>query len=235
MSAQEYVGRELDVFAHAMQWKKYWSSLVLAQLRGDVLEVGAGTGTNTPILKTANAASWTCLEPDALLAGRMREKFAADVNLRTCRVQVGTIASVQDDARFDAILYVDVLEHIADDKAELQRAALLLRRGGSLIVLSPAYQWLYAPFDRAIGHLRRYRKKTLQACAPRECRLQKMIHLDSAGLLASAGNRLLLKQSMPTLRQILFWDGYLVPISRVLDRLVLHSFGKSILGIWTKA
>jgi hypothetical protein len=62
-----------------------------------------------------------------------------------------------------------------------------------------------------------------------------MIYLDSAGMLASSGNRLLLKQSMPTLRQILFWDRYLVPVSRVLDRLVLHGFGKSLLGIWTKA
>jgi hypothetical protein len=53
-------------------------------------------------------------------------------------------------------------------------------------------------------------------------------------MLASSGNRLLLKQSMPTLRQILFWDRYLVPVSRVSDRLVLHGFGKSILGIWTK-
>jgi hypothetical protein len=39
---------------------------------------------------------------------------------------------------------------------------------------------------------------------------------------------------MPTLPQILFWDRYLVPVSRVLDRLVFHGFGKSILGIWTK-
>jgi SAM-dependent methyltransferase len=164
----------------------------------------------------------------------MREKFAADADLRKCRIQIGSTETIKDTAKFDAILYIDVLEHITDDKAELERASRLLRSGGSLIVLSPAYGWLYTPFDRAIGHLRRYRKRTLKASAPRDCRLEKMMYLDSAGLLASSGNRLLLKQSMPTLRQILFWDRYLVQVSRVLDPLVLHGFGKSILGIWTK-
>lgn len=231
---QEYVGRELEVFAHAIQWKKYWSSLIRAHVKGDVLEAGAGMGTNTPFLKSPHATSWTCLEPDPLLAAQMRKKFSTDSGLSNSTVQIGNTKTITDRAEFDAILYIDVLEHIPDDKAELQRASRLLRREGNLIVLSPAYFWLYTPFDRAIGHLRRYRKKTLQAAAPPDCRLEKMIYLDSAGLLASSGNRLLLKQSMPTLRQILFWDRYLVPISRVLDRLVLHAFGKSILGIWTK-
>jgi SAM-dependent methyltransferase len=234
MTVEEYVGRELELFAYAIQWKKYWSSVIRAHLRGDVLEAGAGIGTNTPYLKSPQAASWTCLEPDALLAAQMREKFATDAGLRDTRVQIGDTQTIIDRAKFDAILYIDVLEHIPDDKAELERASRLLRRGGNLIVLSPAYSWLYTPFDRAIGHLRRYRKKTLEASAPRDCRLQKMIYLDSAGLLASSGNRLLLKRSMPTLAQILFWDRYLVPVSRVLDRLVFHGFGKSILGIWTK-
>ena len=232
--AQEYVGRELEVFARATQWKKYWSSLVRAHVRGDVLEAGAGMGTNTPFLKSSQASSWTCLEPDPLLAAQMREKFSADTGLSNATVQIGKIESITSRVEFDAILYIDVLEHIHDDKAELQRASRLLRRGGKLIVLSPAYSWLYTPFDRAIGHVRRYRKGTLRAVAPPDCRLEKMIYLDSAGLLASSGNRLLLRQSMPTLRQILFWDRYLVPVSRVLDHLVLHGFGKSILGIWTK-
>ncbi len=234
MTDQEYVGGELEVFAHAINWKKYWSSLISAHLRGDVLEAGAGMGTNTSFLKSPQTASWTCLEPDALLAAQMRENFAADAGLRECRIQIGNTETIIDTAKFDSILYIDVLEHIADDKAELQRASRLLRSGGSLIVLSPAYSWLYTPFDRAIGHLRRYGKRTLKASAPPDCRVEKMIYLDSAGLLASSGNRLLLKQSMPTLRQILFWDRYLVRFSRVLDRLVLHGFGKSILGIWTK-
>ena len=54
------------------------------------------------------------------------------------------------------------------------------------------------------------------------------------GLLASTGNRVLLKQSMPKLQQIHFWDRRLVPPSRWLDPLTLHLAGKSVLGIWSK-
>ena len=44
MSETHYVGQELDVFAHAVHWKRYWSSQIEPYLRGDVLEVGAGLG-----------------------------------------------------------------------------------------------------------------------------------------------------------------------------------------------
>ena len=163
----------------------------------------------------------------------MRDAFALDPRLSDCYIR---IASTEDlkESRFDTILYIDVLEHIFDDQSELQRASAMLRAGGSLIVLSPAYGCLYTPFDRAIGHWRRYQKQTLEKAAPKECQLDTAIYLDSAGFWASAGNRLFLKQNMPTLRQIHFWDRYLVSISRVLDPLVLHSFGKSILAVWIK-
>ncbi|PYT62384.1 MAG: methyltransferase type 12 [Acidobacteria bacterium] len=234
MTSQSYVGRELDLFALAKNWKKYWSSLLIPHLRGDVLEAGAGVGTNTAYLESPLVTSWTCLEPDERLAHRMIEDFQRQPHLRDCRVEIGTIQAIRNGERFDTILYIDVLEHIDDDLGEMQRASRLLRPQGKLIVLSPAYQWLYAPFDRAIGHVRRYRKGTLGAHSPQNCQLLEMNYLDSVGMLASAGNRLFLSQSIPTVRQILFWDRYLVPVSRVIDRLTFHAFGKSILGIWTK-
>ena len=60
-------------------------------------------------------------------------------------------------------------------------------------------------------------------------------YLDSAGLLASAANRLLLRQSMPTAEQIRFWDRRLVPLSRLLDPLFRHSLGKTVMGVWRKS
>ena len=74
-------------------------------------------------------------------------------------------------------------------------------------MLSPAHQWLFSPFDAAIGHCRRYTKSSLRAvgAAVDEFRTKRLSYLDSCGLFASAGNRLLLRQAMPTLQQILFW------------------------------
>ena len=140
----------------------------------------------------------------------MRSTFVKDSLLSDRIVETKTIGSLGDSRRFDAILYLDVLEHIADDRAELDRAARLLRPSGKIIVLAPAHQWLFTAFDSAIGHYRRYDRKSLQALAPRGCRLTSLSYLDSVGMLASLINRLLLRQPMPKRGQILLWDRLLV-------------------------
>src|SRR5690348_4433627 len=148
MKAGHYIGRELEVFANAINWKTYYAAEVRSYLTGDVLEVGAGLGANTRFLKSPSAISWTCIEPDRALAERMRARFATDPELIDCEVQAATTEGLASGPRFDAIAYIDVLEHIADDQAELERAAGLLRKGGRIVVVAPAHQWLYAPFDQ---------------------------------------------------------------------------------------
>jgi len=226
----EYIGSELELFSHAKRWKAYWRSRIQPSIRGDVLEVGAGLGSNTASLQTPGVRSWHCLEPDPALAEGLRQ---ATSSLTGCTITIGTIESFSGE-RFDCILYIDVLEHIEHDKAELARAAALLRPGGRLIVLSPAHAFLFSPFDRAIGHYRRYNARSLRECGPDQCTLASLVYLDSVGMMASWANRAFLQQSMPTLRQILSWDRYLVPVSRILDPILGHRLGKSIVGIWTR-
>ena len=101
-------------------------------------------------------------------------------------------------------------------------------------MLSPAHPWLFTPFDAAIGHYRRYTRKTLAALAPPTLVQERLDYLDSAGLLLSLGNRLFLKSAHPTAAQILLWDRRVVPVSRVLDPLLRRRAGKSVLAIWRR-
>ena len=229
-----YVGGELGLFAHAANWKRYWSAKFSPYLAGDVLEVGAGLGTNTVLLRPRTPGQWTCLEPDGKLVAELKSELARNNLEPSCRVIEGTIAELPPVERFDTIIYVDVLEHIPDDQAELARAATRLRPGGKVVVLSPAHQWLFSEFDKSIGHGRRYSKRTLLAATPEALRPVKCFYLDSCGLFASLANRLLLRQSLPTVKQILFWDRALVPVSRVVDPLLFFSAGKSIVGVWQR-
>ncbi|MGB9626595.1 MAG: hypothetical protein ACPMAQ_17205, partial [Phycisphaerae bacterium] len=57
-------------------------------------------------------------------------------------------------------------------------------------------------------------------------------YLDSVGCLASMANRLLLRQGMPTRRQIRLWDAVFVSMSRVADPLLGYRLGKTIVGVW---
>jgi SAM-dependent methyltransferase len=202
-----------------------------------VLEVGAGHGGTTRVLIEAarpDTTRWVGLEPDPELAGRLAASIAAGELPAYCEAAVGTLEQV--DEAFDTLLYMDVLEHIEDDRAEMARAAAHLKPGGSVVVLSPAHPWLFTPFDRAIGHHRRYTRTTLRDAAPPDAGLElvRLDYLDSVGMLASLGNRLLLRRAMPSPRQIAAWDKLMIPLSKLIDPLTAHRLGKSVLGVWRK-
>jgi SAM-dependent methyltransferase len=226
-----YAGGELELFAEAQAWKRYFGASMAPFVRGCVLEVGAGIGGNIPFLLNDRVMHWLALEPDPAQAAAIR--LMLDGAAR-CDARRGTIADLPDDVRFDTILYVDVLEHIRDDAGELARAAYHLAPGGHLIVLSPAHQFLFSPFDAAIGHYRRYSRRAILDVAPPDCRQVSVRLLDSAGFLLSLGNRLITRSAMPTHSQIRLWDRLFVPISRWLDPMTRYRLGKTILAVWTR-
>jgi SAM-dependent methyltransferase len=199
-----------------------------------VLELGAGLGSNIPYVHGDRVRDWLCVEPDAAMADRLARKIASRELPANCRVLAGDSRAVAAGAIFDSVLYLDVLEHIADDRAELVRTAACLRDGGALIVLAPAHPFLFSPFDAAIGHYRRYTPTSLLAAAPATMRLRLCRMLDSVGFFASLANRMLLKSAQPTAREIALWDRAMVPLSRGLDPALGYRFGKSILAVWTK-
>ncbi len=231
----DYVGSELDLFAKATRWKHYFRSTFSEFLHGDVLEVGAGLGGTTEILCDGSQSSWLCLEPDKEMTESIRNKIRAGELPVCCQARAGFRSELKASDKFDAILYIDVLEHIEDDRAEALAAIEHLKPGGFLIILSPAHQYLYSPFDKAIGHFRRYSLEELRATVPSDLKEISLRYLDSIGLFASLGNRMLLRQAMPTEKQILFWDRVLIPISQIVDPLLGFRFGKTVIGVWKKA
>ena len=225
-----YVGSELELFACATTWKSYVRSHLQPYLSGDILEVGAGIGSATATFNDGTPRRWVCLEPDRALAERIKPGLPP--KLTNCEIVAGTLSDLGPDQQFDGILYMDVLEHIEADGAELARAAGHLKPDGVLVILSPALPWLFTPFDKAIGHYRRYTKNSLRSIAPRDLHETKCIYLDSVGLLASLGNKLFLRSPVPSETQIRFWDRFMVPISKFADRALGYALGRSILVIW---
>lgn len=222
---------QLAVFQHAANWKKTLVRHIGPHLGPDVLEVGAGIGGTTRFLCDGSQRRWLCLEPDPVMHAQLAERAGRGELPACCEARLGDVRSLEDGERFDAVLYVDVLEHIKDDAGELRDAARLLKPGGRLVVLSPAYQFLYTNFDAVIGHHRRYTVSTLGRVLPPGLETVKLHYLDSMGFFASLGNRLLLRQAMPDLKQILLWDGLLVRLSRYIDPLLGYRAGKTVLYV----
>lgn len=61
---------------------------------------------------------------------------------------------------FDALLLLDIVEHV-DDRALLAEVRRVLRPGGVAVLTVPAFPWLWSYRDQAAGHLRRYTRRRL--------------------------------------------------------------------------
>ena len=228
LDTTDALASQLEVFRHAANWKRTLARHITPHLGAKVLEVGAGIGGTTLWLCGYGVREWRCLEPDPALHSMLRANQEAGLLPACCFAELGDIQSIPSERTFDAILYVDVLEHIQDDAAQLRHAASRLNPGGRLIVMSPAHQFLFSEFDRAIGHVRRYDLDAFRAVLPEELTTIKLHYLDSVGFLASLANRLLLRQAMPGLQQILLWDRVMVRLSGLLDPLLGYRAGKSL-------
>ncbi len=231
-AAFEYTGNELELFAGAKNWKQYVAGLVKPFIKGDVLEAGAGIGSNTALFFTDAVNSWVLLEPDKKFCGTLETMLSENKLPNNCSIFNGRTNQLKK--KFDCIIYIDVIEHIDNDKAEIATAIELLHPGGHLVVLSPAHNFLMSRFDKAIGHYRRYSKKTLLQVANEKMRIEKILYTDSMGLLASLANKFFLKQQYPTKKQLHFWDSYIIPVSKIADRILLYKTGKTVIAVWEK-
>jgi hypothetical protein len=109
-----------------------------------VFDIGAGDGWFARRLSESHPnASFTCW----------------DVNYDVAEREEGRLRYVREkpESRFDAMLMLDVLEHVEDDASFLR--ALVeenLVQGGRVVFSVPAWQGMFSEHDRALKHFRRY-------------------------------------------------------------------------------
>ena len=231
-SNNNYIGNELELFKNATNWKKYFSSIIAEYIHGDVLEVGAGIGINTNYLvNNSKISSITCIEPDPTLCLQIKKNHK-ETNITASEIINGTIENTTKT--FDTIIYIDVLEHIEDSQNETDKIKRKLNKGGNLIVLVPAFNFLFSEFDEKIGHFRRYDKKLLRFEIDNKLNEKKLFYLDSLGFFASLANKIILKKNTPSKKNIYLWDKKLIPITKLADKLICNTFGKSLIGIYQK-
>ena len=222
-----YESQELDHFAEARNYRKYWYSRAKPFLpSGLFLEIGSGIGSNAEVLFSPKS-SYLGVEPDGNLVALSKEKFPK------LRFEQGTSRDCQKIGSASSIFYLDVLEHIENDKEELEYVCSRMKKEAFLVVLVPAHQYLFSEFDRYVGHWRRYSSFNLEEILPKKLRLIHIEYLDSIGFLLSLFSNKLLKGKLLNQKSVKLWDK-LVPISRKLDCVLGHNLGKSILMVAQK-
>ena len=132
-------------------------------------------------------------------------------------------------------MYMDVLEHIKEDKKEVKKAINLLNPGGHLIIFVPAFQILYSNFDRDIGHVRRYKKLFFFNLAKKyKIKLVELKYFDSIGFIFAIINRLIETDNHSNVGLgVKIWNN-LIFLSKFFDFILKNMFGKSLLCILKK-
>ena len=217
----------LEAMALAPRYHRWIVEWFAGALAGRVIEVGAGDGTVTRLLLESPSTHVIALEPAPDRAARLEAAFAGEARVE---VVAGTSAALapDTDAGGTTILYVNVLEHVPDDVAELRRAAALAGRGGRVCLFVPAMPALYARLDRELGHHRRYTPASLRQVAEAAgLRVERIAWFDRSGAIAwwllhtLAGRRI-------TPGSAALYDR-LVPLARRIDGLLPLPFGKNLI------
>jgi SAM-dependent methyltransferase len=192
-----------------------------ADLARPVLDFGAGTGTHARALRD-RGIQVSCVEPDPQLRRRLEEDgFPVEANVLDYGPQA-----------FASIYSINVLEHLEDDAAALRELFGATEPGGRVILYVPAFQLLFSAMDQTVGHLRRYRDRQLIALVRGAgFRVTRCAYVDSLGFLVTLGYRLLPESGTLNRRKVAFYDRFVFPPSKALDRVTTRWFGKNLLVV----
>lgn len=122
--------------------------------RPRILDVGCGTGANLLMLSQYGDAEGVDISEDALA-------FCRDRGLDKVRLGAGEELPY-DDATFDLVTALDVVEHMDNDLAGLKEMRRVLRPGGHVLLFVPTFMFLWGLQDDVSHHRRRYRLSELR-------------------------------------------------------------------------
>src|SRR5712664_2424761 len=127
----------------------------IGRQRPRILDVGCGTGANLQMLAEFGVAEGVDVAAEALEFCRARGLGS---------VRQGAAESLPyEDAQFDLVTGLDVVEHLDDDVAGLREMFRVLRPGGRALLFVPAFMFLWGVQDDISHHRRRYTINELRA------------------------------------------------------------------------
>jgi SAM-dependent methyltransferase len=226
-----YTVEDQERMARAANYVAWQARLVHRELGRRVLEVGCGVGNFTGTLLDREAVIAVDIEPACI--ARLKQRYGGSPNLHTFVCDVASL-EFRDLARFepDSCVCLNVLEHTEDDLAALEAMASVLAPGGRIVLIVPAFQALYGPIDRNLGHFRRYNRGLLGRLASRAgLRLRKAHYSNCLGFFGWWTNARVLKREAQSAHQIEVFDRFLVPVISAVEAVVAPPFGQSIVAV----
>lgn len=228
--------RSLESIASAVHYHDWLTSLARPWLGDHPVELGSGLGDYARRWLAGGVPKITLIERDEDRLGVLRRSFRGDPRVTVLDLDVldpeAVAEAVPAGSQHSSYVAFNVLEHIPDHVQALRAAHRLVRPGGRVIMLVPAFEFAMSRFDRTVGHVRRYTKRSLaQAFRDAGLELEFVHYVNAPGLPAwFVGMRLLgmTPGEGPMLR---VWDSVVVPAARAVERRRRPPFGQSVFAV----
>ena len=234
MSEFNYSGTELDSLAEA---KNYYS-WVLKQfepfLGPTVIEAGAGIGTFSEfLLSVPKVKKLIAIEPAANTYPQLEKRFANNPNVQTLS---GYLSEHYKGLSANAVVAVNVLEHVDDHAAFLREANSAVVSGGSLLLFVPALPGIYGSLDKAFEHYRRYTRHTLrQVIEASGWKPKRITYMNLPGIAAWFMAGRVLKKTSVAPGDAKAYDRLVIPWLSRLEAVMPPPIGSNLVAIATKA
>ena len=228
----------LDVIADADKFNSWMYQTIVPFCEGNILEIGSGIG-NISSFFLENRKNITLSDIRENYTVKLENKFKQFSNLKDV-ILLDLVASEFESKyeslleSFDTIFALNVVEHIENDELAILNCKKLLKRGGNLIILVPAYQFLYNDFDKELYHFRRYNKKSLNKLFEiNDIQVIKSKYFNVAGILGwFLSGKIQKNKTIPKGQMRLF--NTLVPIFKLVDKFVFKRIGLSLISVGKK-
>ena len=230
---KQYAADDLETMSEAKRYQAHVFELLRPHVGASVLEVGCGIGTAS--LRLAEIAErLVCIEPNPNCVSRARAALDgnAKISLRTCHLEECDRDELIQQ-RFDTIVCVNVLEHIEDHIRALRLfRELVAPTGGKVLIFVPAVQTAYGPLDAALGHHRRYSKRSLRAAFDAAgLDLVDLRYTNPIGLLGWMYNAHVARTIEHTPEQVRLFERLVAPWALPIDRMIAPPIGLSLFAV----
>jgi 2-polyprenyl-3-methyl-5-hydroxy-6-metoxy-1,4-benzoquinol methylase len=230
---KRYAADDLETMSEAYRYQAHIFGLLRPYIGSRVLEVGCGIGTMSRQLVDV-AERLVCIEPNLNCAVKAREALDGHprVTLHICHLEECDRMELLQQ-RFDTIVCVNVLEHIEDDVRALRLFHdVIAPAGGQVLIFVPAIQAAYGPLDAALGHHRRYSRRTLAAAFDAAgLDLVAIRYTNPIGLLGWMYNAHVTGNIEHSPAQVRLFERLVAPWALPLERMVAPPIGLSLFAV----
>lgn len=229
--SEDPIIRDLEIMSEAKNYHDWIFSHFRPHLGRRVLELGAGIGNMTEMMRDRELVIAVDIHEAAVQY--LRNRFAAADNIIPMLMDIeGESLMGLKDHHPDTIVCINVLEHIEDDRQALQSMHALLEPGGKVLLLVPAFQFLYGGVDKAVGHYRRYgRRELFRKLDEAGYRVRDIFYMNSVAVPGWYLHNRIRGKSEESPSQVLMFDRFVAPWLRPLEALVRPPFGLSLIAV----